>query len=233
MILFKSLSVLLFKVHLLPAPTLGAGLVSISALLADYLLLLFTQSYGSLQALHICGRNHKAVRFKFGHINRRALYAFFSEYFLLYFHYSRPFPSLPCYNVAKDVIIITIEMIFSQLLATASALVVSYFTQKYIAEHREREERRKRAAKKEAYRLLFKLMLYAYQRHLQNEPQCSFEYRLWNAEQDVLAEFFPAQTRAFAEVLLAVQYQPACGPLPGMPDYSLSSKAIAAILASL
>jgi hypothetical protein len=131
------------------------------------------------------------------------------------------------------VIIITIDIILSQFLATASALVVSYFTQKYIAEHREREEQRKRAAKKEAYRLLFKLMLYAYQRHLQNEPQCSFEYRLWNAEQDVLAEFFPAQTRAFAEVLLAVQYQPACGPLPGMPDYSLSSKAIAAILASL
>nr|DAX10577.1 MAG TPA: hypothetical protein [Bacteriophage sp.] len=94
-----SLSVFLFKAHLLPAPTLGAGLVSISALLlADYLLLLFTQSYGSLQALHICGRNHKAVRFKFGHINRRALYALFGEYFLLYFHYSRPFPSLPCYN---------------------------------------------------------------------------------------------------------------------------------------
>nr|DAY16658.1 MAG TPA: hypothetical protein [Caudoviricetes sp.] len=98
MICCKSLSVFLFKAHLLPAPTLGAGLVSISALLADYLLLLFAQSYGSLQALHICGCNHKAVRFKFGHINRRALYAFFSEYFLLYFHYSRPFPSLPCYN---------------------------------------------------------------------------------------------------------------------------------------
>nr|DAO78478.1 MAG TPA: hypothetical protein [Bacteriophage sp.] len=88
-----SLSVFFFKAHLLPAPTLGAGLVSISALLADYLLLLFAQSYGSLQALHICGRNHKAVRFKFGHINRRALYAFFSKHFF-YFHCCHPFRCL-------------------------------------------------------------------------------------------------------------------------------------------
>lgn len=84
--LSAALDVLKFMSIFAAAPTLGAGLVSISALLlADYLLLPFTQSYGSLQALHICGRNHKAVRFKFGHINRRALYTLFSKH-LFYFH---------------------------------------------------------------------------------------------------------------------------------------------------